>query len=115
VVAEQIVAATNALKPDLVLLLGDYPSGSAFVTRTVPLPGVVLHHRDAGGFEGAAGRDRAAAAAQGLLVLPPPRRPDAVLSGRNLEGPPGCAGNARDDHRRRAGDPEWRPPSTTWP
>ncbi|WP_298951965.1 metallophosphoesterase [uncultured Methylobacterium sp.] len=35
---EEIVAATNALKPDLVLLLGDYPSGSAFVTRTVPLP-----------------------------------------------------------------------------
>jgi predicted MPP superfamily phosphohydrolase len=47
---EEIVAATNALKPDLVLLLGDYPSGSV---------------------EGAAGRDRAAAAAQGLLVLPP--------------------------------------------
>ncbi|RVU19507.1 metallophosphoesterase [Methylobacterium oryzihabitans] len=34
---EEIVAVTNALRPDLVLLLGDYPSGSPFVTRNVPL------------------------------------------------------------------------------
>jgi predicted MPP superfamily phosphohydrolase len=33
----EIVAATNALKPDLILLLGDYPAGR-LVQRRVPLP-----------------------------------------------------------------------------
>jgi predicted MPP superfamily phosphohydrolase len=34
---EEIVEATNALAPDLVVLLGDYARGSRFVTRPVPL------------------------------------------------------------------------------
>jgi predicted MPP superfamily phosphohydrolase len=34
---EEIVAAANAVKPDLVLLLGDYAAGHRFVTRPVPL------------------------------------------------------------------------------
>ncbi len=33
---EEIVAATNTLTPDLVLLLGDYGPSSPFVTRTLP-------------------------------------------------------------------------------
>ncbi|MEM7193161.1 MAG: metallophosphoesterase, partial [Pseudomonadota bacterium] len=33
---EEIVCATNALKPDIVLLLGDYVSGMRFVTKYVP-------------------------------------------------------------------------------
>ena len=33
---EQIVAATNALAPDIVLLLGDYGATSRFVTRVLP-------------------------------------------------------------------------------
>ncbi len=33
---EEIVAATNALKPDLVILLGDYEANHRFVTRSVP-------------------------------------------------------------------------------
>lgn len=33
---EQIVAATNALAPDLTLLLGDYGATSRFVTRVLP-------------------------------------------------------------------------------
>ena len=33
----EIVDATNALKPDLVLLLGDYPSGPSVTLRKVPL------------------------------------------------------------------------------
>jgi predicted MPP superfamily phosphohydrolase len=32
---EEIVAATNALRPDLVVLLGDYAAGHPFVTRAV--------------------------------------------------------------------------------
>jgi hypothetical protein len=34
----EIVDATNALRPDLILLLGDYPAGWRVVTRRVPLP-----------------------------------------------------------------------------
>jgi uncharacterized protein len=34
---EEIVAATNALAPDLVLLLGDYPAGPKVIRRRVPL------------------------------------------------------------------------------
>ena len=33
---EEIVAATNALAPDLVVLLGDYEANHRFVTRSVP-------------------------------------------------------------------------------
>ena len=33
---EEIVAATNALSPDLVVLLGDYEANHRFVTRAVP-------------------------------------------------------------------------------
>lgn len=35
---EEIVAATNALEPDLILLLGDYPAGPKVILRRVPLP-----------------------------------------------------------------------------
>ena len=34
----EIVDTTNALEPDLILLLGDYPSGPGVAWRTVPLP-----------------------------------------------------------------------------
>jgi predicted MPP superfamily phosphohydrolase len=34
---EGIVAAANALEPDLVLLLGDYAAGHRFVTRKIPI------------------------------------------------------------------------------
>ncbi len=34
---EEIVAATNALNPDLIVLLGDYAAGHRFVTRPVPI------------------------------------------------------------------------------
>src|SRR4029079_6117585 len=34
---ERIVAAANALNPDLVLLLGDYAAGHRFVTRKVSI------------------------------------------------------------------------------
>lgn len=34
----EIVEATNALKPDVILMLGDYPAGWRVVTRRVPLP-----------------------------------------------------------------------------
>ncbi|MGU3536981.1 metallophosphoesterase [Methylobacterium sp. A54F] len=34
---EEIVAATNALNPDLVLMLGDYPAGRRVTWRKVPL------------------------------------------------------------------------------
>ncbi len=34
---EEIVAATNALEPDLVLLLGDYPAGPKVIRRRIPL------------------------------------------------------------------------------
>lgn len=33
----EIVDATNRLEPDLILLLGDYPSGPSVTTRKVPL------------------------------------------------------------------------------
>ena len=35
---ERIVAETNALKPDVILLLGDYLSGMSLVTRHIPPP-----------------------------------------------------------------------------
>jgi predicted MPP superfamily phosphohydrolase len=35
---EEIVARTNALKPDLVVLLGDYTPSMRIITRYVPLP-----------------------------------------------------------------------------
>lgn len=35
---EEIVAATNALKPDLIVLLGDYANAHRLITRRVPLP-----------------------------------------------------------------------------
>ncbi|MFE1601502.1 metallophosphoesterase [Methylobacterium sp. ID0610] len=35
---EAIVAATNALNPDLILLLGDYPGARPIAARKVPLP-----------------------------------------------------------------------------
>jgi predicted MPP superfamily phosphohydrolase len=35
---EEIVDRTNALKPDLVVLLGDYTPSMRFITRHVPLP-----------------------------------------------------------------------------
>ncbi|MBX9932877.1 MAG: metallophosphoesterase [Methylobacterium sp.] len=34
----EIVEVTNALKPDLVLMLGDYPAGPGIAWREVPLP-----------------------------------------------------------------------------
>lgn len=33
----EIVEATNALTPDLIVMLGDYPAGHRLVTRTVPM------------------------------------------------------------------------------
>ena len=37
---ERIVAATNALRPDLAVILGDLPAHHHFVTRPVPMPEV---------------------------------------------------------------------------
>lgn len=37
---EEIVDATNALRPDLVVLLGDYPASHPFLTAAVPMPEV---------------------------------------------------------------------------
>lgn len=37
---EEIVDATNALWPDLVVLLGDYPASHPFLTAAVPMPEV---------------------------------------------------------------------------
>lgn len=34
---QEIVEATNALRPDLVVLLGDYPASGRFVTRPIPM------------------------------------------------------------------------------
>ncbi|MFK8252332.1 metallophosphoesterase [Ancylobacter terrae] len=35
---DQIIDQTNALKPDLIVLLGDYPNNNMLATRLVPLP-----------------------------------------------------------------------------
>jgi len=37
---EEIVAATNALSPDLIVLLGDYAVASRFITKRLPMPEV---------------------------------------------------------------------------
>ena len=34
----EIVDTTNALKPDLILMLGDYPAGPSVTSRKIPLP-----------------------------------------------------------------------------
>jgi predicted MPP superfamily phosphohydrolase len=43
---EEIVAATNSLQPDVVVLLGDYAAGHRFVTRPVALRDFAARMRD---------------------------------------------------------------------